>query len=158
MAPPEPSSRSPSAARRREAQGRLFWTWLFALPILLILGASFTFGAPWPDRLLQNLAMLVLAFPILFVVGLPLFHLEEGEALGTDADDPDREEGAGPDSKDSAGLLLDRLVAGIATLGYVSGITALAGWTPNGSGIAALLVATYLTGRHLTGRHVRGRP
>lgn len=133
--PPSDPSREPSAASLREAQGRLFWTWLFALPILLIFGASLAFGAPWPDRLLHDLAMLVLAFPVLFVVGVPLFHLDDGQP--------------------HIGTIVDRTVVGLATLGYLSGVTALAGWTPNGAGPGALLVATFLTARHLWDRDLR---
>jgi len=99
----EPSSDRP-AASLREAQGRLFWAWLFTLPILLILGASRVFGAPWPDELLQDLAMLALAFPVLFVVGLPLFHLE-------------RTGSTGPDRERARWTALDRLVATLRRAG-----------------------------------------
>ena len=65
---------APTKARRREEQGRLFWLWLLTLPIILILAAAFAFGAPWPTPLTQRFAMAMLAFPVLFMVGDPLFR------------------------------------------------------------------------------------
>ena len=74
---PQPET-ARGAARDRtrllEAQGRLFFAWLFTLPIMLIMAGSWAFGSPWPSPLLHRLLMLLLAFPVLFVVG--------GETLG----------------------------------------------------------------------------
>ena len=67
-------------ARRAEALGRLFWAWVLTLPVVLLLVASAVFEAPWPSRLRRELAMLGLAFPVLFVVGEPLLA-ESREAL-----------------------------------------------------------------------------
>ena len=120
--------------RRREEQGRLFWLWLLTLPIILMLAAAFAFGAPWPDPLTQRFAMAMLAFPVLFMVGKPLF-------------------------KDAKQALRDRrlrpevAVATTVLLAYISGFLALTFPTPPVAGFSALIVSAYFTVRYLLGRY-----
>lgn len=117
------------AAHRREEQGRLFWVWLLTLPILLLVAASLAFGAPWPSPLTQRVAMLMLAFPVLFVVGEPLLV-----------------EAFGPEGRRHRA---SRLVALIAVACYVSGILALFTPAPPLAGGSAVVVSAYLTVRYL---------
>ena len=65
---------SEPSVRRSEEQGRLFWVWLLTLPIILMLAASLAFGAPWPGPTVLRIAMVALAFPVVFGVGEPLFR------------------------------------------------------------------------------------
>jgi cation transport ATPase len=95
-----------------------------------MLTAAFAFGAPWPDPLTQRLAMAMLAFPVLFMVGEPLF-------------------------KDAKRALRDRhlrpelAVAAIVLLAYSSGLLALIFPTPSVAGYSALIVSAYFTVRYL---------
>jgi cation transport ATPase len=127
-APDSPSS----PARRREEQGRLFWVWLLSLPIILLLAAERAFGAAWPNPLTQKIAMVMLAYPVLFVVGEPLLH--EGAA-------------AWQQRRASPAVL----AAAAALACYVSGALATFTSAPPIAGHAALLVAAYLTLRYFVG-------
>ncbi|MGD8330419.1 MAG: hypothetical protein PVJ49_13380 [Acidobacteriota bacterium] len=125
---------APSLARRREEQGRLFWAWLLTLPIILLLAAARAFGTPWPNPMTQRIAMVMLAFPVVFVVGEPLLS-------------------------DAAAALRRRawhpavIVAPIALACYASGMLALLTAAPAIGGVSALVVSTYLTARYLSGRY-----
>ncbi len=125
---------APSRARKREEQGRLFWVWLLSLPILMLLGASRAFGAPWPHPLTHRIAMVMLSFPVLFVVGEPLLARAAQTARAGRID-------------------ISVIVAGIALGSYASGIFALFTPAPPIGGLSALVVSTYLTGRYLAGRY-----
>jgi len=119
-----------STARRVEEQGRLFWAWLLTLPIIALFAASWVFGAPWPSRMRLHLALVGLAFPVVFVVGEPLFR-NAVEA---------RRRGA---------LNLTVLLATATVVGYVSGIVALLAPIPSLAGVSAVVVSTYLSLRYL---------
>lgn len=124
-------------ARKTEEQGRLFWVWLLTLPILLMMGASQAFGAPWPSPLLFDLAMVTLAFPVLFVAGEPLF----GDAL---------------EARRQSKWSLEMWVAGLVMAGYASGLLALISPAPQLAGASAVAAAAYLTVRYL--KSVRTNP
>lgn len=125
---------APSITRKREEQGRLFWVWLLSLPILLLLGASRVFGTPWPNPLTQRIAQVMLAFPVLFGVGEPLFS---GAIEALRRHRPD----------------VSAIVAGAAMAGYVCGVLAVFLPLPATAGASALLVALYLTLRYFAGRY-----
>lgn len=119
-----------SPARRVEDQGRLFWAWLLTFPILVLHGASWAFGAPWPSRLRLHLALLGLAFPVVFVVGEPLFR----DAIASwRAGRP--------------GVAM--LLAPATVVAYVSGLVALFAPTTSFAGASAVVGSTYLTLRYL---------
>ncbi len=123
-----------SLARKREAQGRLFWAWLLTLPVVLLLAATFAFGAPWPNPLTHRIAMVMLAFPALFVVGEPLISR------------------AAETARDGR-FGISVIVAGVALGSYTSGVLALFSPAPPIGGLSALVVSTYLTVRYLVGRY-----
>ena len=125
---------APTKARRSEEQGRLFWLWLLTLPIILMSGAALAFGAPWPNPLTQRLAMVVLAFPVLFMAGDPLFR-------GANKALQDRQPS------------VEIAVAAVVLLCYGSGIIAIFATAPAGAGVSALVVCTYFTVRYLAGRY-----
>ncbi len=134
-----PSSVTESGGRTalREAQGRVFFAWLFTLPIMLIMAGSWAFGSPWPDPLLHRLLMLVLAFPVLFVVG--------NETLSSAAAAVRRR---APN--------MDVLIALGTLAAYTSGLLALFTPVASFSGIAAMIMAFHLTGRYIETK-ARGR-
>jgi len=125
---------TPSLARRREEQGRLFWVWLLTLPIILLLAAAQAFGTAWPNPLTQRIAMVMLAFPVVFVVGEPLLT-----------------EAAGAARRRTWHPAL--IVAAVALACYASGVLALLTSAPAIGGVSALVVSIYLTVRYLTGRY-----
>ncbi len=99
-----------------------------------MLAAAFAFGAPWPGPLTQRFAMAMFAFPVLFMVGNPLFN-------------------------DAKRAVKDRRlcpevgVAAIVLVAYGSGLLALIAPTPPVAGLSALLVSTYFTVRYLLRRY-----
>ena len=105
--------------------------WLLTLPILLLLSASLAFGAPWPNPLTQRIAMVMLAFPVLFVVGEPLLV----EAFGA------------TDRRNRAALA----AAVVAIACYACGVLAVFTAAPPIAGASALVVSAYLTLRYLAG-------
>ena len=128
------TGRRPSIARKREEQGRLFWVWLLTLPILLLLVASRAFGAPWPNRLTQRIGMVVLAFPVLFVVGEPLFH-------------------GAMDAIRERRIDVPLIVAAAVAAAYISGLAAIFTPAPALAGGAALVVSIYVTLRYATSKY-----
>jgi len=122
-------------AREREEQGRLFWVWLLSLPILLLMAAAAAFGTPWPNPLTQRIAMIMLAFPVIFVVGEPVMSGARSTLAGEGRD---------------AGALV---AAAAAVAMYASGVLSLITPAPPLAGLAALVVSTYLTLRYATGRY-----
>lgn len=125
---------TPTRARRREEQGRLFWLWLLTLPIILMRAAALAFGAPWPTPLMQRFAMAMLAFPVLFMVGDPLFR-DAKRALADRRPSP------------------ELAVAATVLIAYGSGLLALVAPTPPVAGLSALVVSTYFTVRYLLDRY-----
>ena len=130
---PAPSDR----ARLREAQGRIFWAWLFTLPMMLIMVATWAFGWSWPTPVLNHLGMVVLAFPVLFVVGLPTFETAFRGLRGGTAN-------------------MDLLIALGTLAAYTSGLASLVLPVANYAGVAAMIMAFHLTGRYLETK-ARGR-
>ncbi len=126
--------RGPSIARKREEQGRLFWVWLLTLPLLLLMGASRAFGAPWPNPLTLRIGYIMLAFPVLFVVGEPVFR----DALAS-----------ARQKRLDLGLLVGVAAAGC----YASSVLSLFTPAPPLGGISALVVSAYLTRRYITSRY-----
>lgn len=132
---------------RAEALGRLFWAWLFTLPIALIFAASWAFGAPWPSPLLRDFGVLVLAFPVVFVVG--------GNAVRSAAAALRQRR---PD--------LSAVIVALAVLAYATGVLSLVAPVANLAGVAALLMCARITASCLgfrrddcrTGRGEAGRP
>lgn len=138
--------RVPSRAALREAQGRLFWVWLLTSPIVFLEMAHVAFGAPWPGPLLKDVGLLLLAFPVLFVVGDRTFHAArarlragEGNASAAEGADEDRDRGS----------LADLVVAAACVVAYGSGFLATFTYLPNPAGFAAVLMAAHTTVRYL---------
>lgn len=132
-----PTTAARDRATLREAQGRLFFAWLFTLPIMLIMAGSWVFGSPWPSPFVHRLLMVVLAFPVLFAVGGETMQFALRAARRGAAN-------------------MDVLIALGTLAAYATGILAL--FTPLASfaGVAAMIMAFHLTGRYLEAR-AKGR-
>jgi len=55
--------------KMRQARQRMRVAWLFTAPIILWMVVEMFFGIVWPNELIFNLGMIVLALPVLFWVG-----------------------------------------------------------------------------------------
>jgi Cu+-exporting ATPase len=55
--------------KMRQARHRMRVAWLFTAPIILWMVVEMFFGIVWPNELIFNLGMIVLALPVLFWVG-----------------------------------------------------------------------------------------
>lgn len=133
-APRRPAS---DGASVREAQGRVFFAWLFTLPIMLIMAGSWAFGSPWPSPFLHQLLMLVLASPVVFVVGSETMT---GAAAAVARRVPN----------------MDVLIALGTLAAYSTGVLALFSSLTSFAGIAAMIMAFHMTGRYLEAR-AKGR-
>ena len=127
-------------ARVREAQGRVFFAWLFTLPIMLIMAGSWGFGAPWPSPVLHKLLMVVLAFPVLFVVGAETFRAGFRGLSGLHRGNAN----------------MDLLIALGTLAAYGSGVASLLTPMTSFAGVAAMIMAFHLTGQYLETR-AKGR-
>ena len=116
-----------------EAQGRIFWAWLFTLPVIWIQAATWIFDAPWPNPRLMQISLVALGFPVLFVVGEPIFR----SALA---------------AVRQGRLNADLSIALVTSVGWVTGALTFFLPLPNYAGPAAVLMAAYLTVRHLKGQ------
>lgn len=121
----------------REAQGRVFFAWLFTLPIMLIMAGSWAFGSPWPSPFLHEFVMLILAFPVVFVVGNETLA---GAAAAVARRVPN----------------MDVLIALGTLAAYSTGVFALFSSLASFAGIAAMIMAFHMTGRYLEAR-AKGR-
>jgi len=121
----------------REAQGRVFFAWLFTLPIMLIMAGSWAFGSPWPSPFLHRLLMVILASPVVFVVGSETLS---GAAAAVARRVPN----------------MDVLIALGTLAAYSTGIFALFSSLTSFAGIAAMIMAFHMTGRYLEAR-AKGR-
>ncbi len=121
----------------REAQGRVFFAWLFTLPIMLIMAGSWAFGSPWPSPFLHQLLMLLLASPVVFVVGNETLF---GAAAAVARRVPN----------------MDVLIALGTLAAYATGVFALFSSLTSFAGIAAMIMAFHMTGRYLEAR-AKGR-
>jgi len=134
------SAAQPAANERssvREAQGRVFFAWLFTLPIMLIMAGSWAFGSPWPSPFLHQLLMLILASPVVFVVGSETLS---GAAAAVARRVPN----------------MDVLIALGTLAAYSTGVFALFSSLTSFAGIAAMIMAFHMTGRYLESR-AKGR-
>jgi Cu+-exporting ATPase len=143
LVPPAPGASRPAPsgaadrAQVREAQGRLFFAWLFTLPIMLIMAGSWAFGSPWPSPFVHLLLMLVLAFPVVFVVGNETLT---GALAAIGRRIPN----------------MDVLIALGTLAAYLTGILAIFTSLTSFAGIAAMIMAFHMTGRYMEAR-AKGR-
>jgi Cu+-exporting ATPase len=119
------------------AQKRLFWSWAFALPIILWMFPEMIFGVAWPTHLIFNIGLILLATPVVFVFGWPTLKSAWKSALRFSAN-------------------MDVLIAMGTTVSYFAGIASLFTPMANYAGIAAMIMAFHLTGRYIETK-ARGR-
>ncbi len=116
--------------KMQDARFRMRIAWGFTAPIILLMFAEMFFGIVWPNEVIFNLGMIVLALPVLFWVGWPTYRGAWSAIRHRHAN-------------------MDTLIAlgtGVSLLtGPASFITPVA----NYAGVAAMIMAFHLTGRYV---------
>jgi len=118
------------ARKMAEARFRMRVAWAFTIPIILWMFLEMFAGIVWPNALIFNLGMILLALPVLFWVGRPTYRGAWAAVTHKHAN-------------------MDTLIA----LG--TGVSLLTGpawfFTPvaNYAGVAAMIMAFHLTGRYV---------
>lgn len=116
--------------RSKEARRRMWGTWAFTIPIMAWMIPDMFFGIMWPNRLVMNLGVMLLAIPPLFVFGRRTFVTAFRAA-----------------SHGSANM--DVLIAMGTGAAFATGPAAFFFPVANYAGVAAMIMAFHLTGRYI---------
>jgi Cu+-exporting ATPase len=126
-----------------DARRRMAWAWVFTVPIIAWMVPEMGFGTKWPAALVFDAGMILLAAPVLFVMGRPTLS---GGFRGFAHRSP----------------TMDTLIAIGSTVAFATGFVTVAydlGLAPkllNYSGVGAMIMAIHLTGRYIETK-ARGR-
>jgi len=122
--------------RLREAKRRMIVAWLFVAPIVAWMIPEMIFGIAWPNRLVFDIGMILLATPALLLAGRPTLR-------------------AGIKSAWHLSPTMDTLITLGTGVSYATGFAAIAaelGAGPgllNYAGVSAMIMAFHLTGRYI---------
>jgi len=122
--------------RLREAKRRMIVAWLFVAPIVAWMIPEMIFGIAWPNRLIFDIGMILLATPALLLAGRPTLR-------------------AGIKSAWHLSPTMDTLITLGTGVSYATGFAAIAaelGAAPgllNYAGVSAMIMAFHLTGRYI---------
>ncbi len=125
------------------ARRRVIGSWALTIPIMAWMLPEMVFGRKWPTEMVFDLAMILLAAPVVFVWGWPTVL-------------------AGYRSLSKRTPTMDTLIAIGASVAFLTGFVTVAhdlGMLPrllNYSGVAAMIMAFHLTGRYVEAK-ARGR-
>ena len=116
---------------------KLFWSWIIAIPIMLLMYIPMIFGFMLFSEKILAIIMLVLAFPVIFIVGFST--LKSG----------------------FRGFLtfyfnMDSLISLGTVVAYLTGIASLFFNFENYSGVSAMIMAIFITGKYIESK-ARGR-
>ncbi len=120
-----------------KAQTRLIWSWAFTIPSIVWMLAEMIFGIVWPNQLVYSIGLILLATPIIFIIGFPTLKSAWKSVLHLSAN-------------------MDVLIAMGALVSYMAGIANLFAPIANYGGIAAMIMTFHLTGRYIEAK-ARGR-
>lgn len=113
-----------------EAKKRLVWSWILTIPIIIWMLSEMFMGVAWPNRLIYNLALILLATPVMFIMGLPTLQSAWKSMRRFSAN-------------------MDALIAMGTVVSYLAGVASLLTPIANYAGIAAMIMAFHLTGRYI---------
>ena len=122
--------------RLAEAKRRMILAWIFVAPIVAWMIPEMILGIAWPNRLVFNIGMIILATPALLLAGRPTLR-------------------AGIKSAWHLSPTMDTLITLGAGVSYATGLVAIAaelGAGPrllNYAGVSAMIMAFHLTGRYI---------
>ena len=119
------------------ARKKMWGSWLFTIPIILWMIPEMFFGIAWPNMIIFDLGMIVLAIPPLFIYGQKTFVTAYQAVRHGRAN-------------------MDLLIAIGTGVAFLTGPAVF--WTPiaNYAGVAAMIMAFHLTGRYIEAM-ARGR-
>ncbi|MFQ5867330.1 MAG: heavy metal translocating P-type ATPase [bacterium] len=121
----------------RQAKGRMFWAWAFTVPIIAWMIPEMITGHPWPNKLIYDLGMIILATPVLFIMGMSTFKSAWKAVKHITAN-------------------MNVLIGMGTSASYVTGFAALFAPIANYAGVAAMIMSFHLTGRYVEAK-AKGR-
>jgi len=121
----------------RQAQKKMFWCWVFTIPIIAWMIPEMLTGIAWPSRLIYDLGLIILATPVMFIMGSPTLRSAWKSVKLFSAN-------------------MDVLIAMGTLVSYFAGIASLFTPIANYAGIAAMIMAIHLTGRYIEAK-AKGR-
>jgi len=122
--------------RLTEVKRRMIIAWISVAPILVWMIPEMIFGIVWPNRLVFNIGMILLAAPALLLAGRPTLH-------------------AGIKAAWHLSPTMDTLITLGTGVSFATGLVAIAaelGAAPrllNYAGVSAMIMAFHLTGRYI---------
>lgn len=129
--------------RLAEVKRRMILAWIFVAPILVWMIPEMIFGIVWPNRLVFDIGMILLATPALLLAGRPTLR-------------------AGIKAAFNLSPTMDTLITMGTLVSFSTGLVAVAsdlGVAPkllNYTGVSAMIMAFHLTGRYIETR-AKGR-
>jgi Cu+-exporting ATPase len=119
--------------KMHEARKRMIWAWIFTVPITLWMIPMMIFGMH-SAMFIYDVGMIVLAFPVLFWLGLPTISSAFRSALHRSAN-------------------MDVLITLGTSASYATGVAMILGAPiANYAGISAMIMSFHLTGRYVETR------
>ena len=119
-----------SEKKMRQATFRMRMAWVFTGPIILWMFAEMFFGIVWPNELIFNLGMILLALPVLFWLGRDTYR---GGFAAARHGKPN----------------MDTLIALGTGVSLLTGPASLFFPAANYAGVSAMIMAFHLTGRYV---------
>ncbi len=116
--------------KMRQATFRMRVAWAFTIPIILWMFAEMFFGIIWPNEVIFNLGMILLALPVLFWVGRDTYR---GGLAAVRHRQPN----------------MDTLIALGTGVSLLTGPASFFFPVANYAGVAAMIMAFHLTGRYV---------
>ncbi len=116
--------------KMNEARRRMLGTWAFTVPIILWMIPEMFFGIMWPNHMVMNTGMILLAIPPLFVFGRRTFVSAYRALTHRNAN-------------------MDVLIAMGTGAAFVTGPAMFFLPVANYAGVAAMIMAFHLTGRYI---------
>jgi Cu+-exporting ATPase len=116
--------------KMQKARFRMQVAWAFTIPITLWMFLEMFFGITWPNEIIFNLGMIVLALPVLFWVGWPTYRGAWAAVTHRHAN-------------------MDTLIALGTGVALLTGPASFFIPVANYAGVAAMIMAFHLTGRYV---------
>jgi Cu+-exporting ATPase len=116
--------------KMRKARFRMRVAWGFTIPIILWMFLEMFFGIMWPNEIIFNLGMIILALPVLFWVGWPTYRGAWAAVTHRHAN-------------------MDTLIALGTGVALLTGPASFFIPVANYAGVAAMIMAFHLTGRYV---------
>ncbi|MFQ6016382.1 MAG: HAD-IC family P-type ATPase, partial [Anaerolineae bacterium] len=113
-----------------QARRRMLLAWAFTIPIILWMLPEMIFGVAWPNRLVFDLGMIVLAAPVLFWVGRRTYR-------------------SGYSSVTHGSANMDVLISMGTGVSFLTGPATFFTPIANYAGVSAMIMAFHLTGRYV---------